>query len=90
MPNPISRPRGFSPTPYGARLCDLLAANIELHAWCGRCGRLAPADAIRLAKQHGDLVQLRDLAGRLRCHCSARNGQFYVRESDIQRIAPYR
>jgi hypothetical protein len=36
MPNPIARPRGFSPAPYGARLADLLAGNVELHAWCGR------------------------------------------------------
>jgi hypothetical protein len=90
MPNPLSRPRDFSAAPFGARLCDLLAANVELHAWCGRCGRLSSADAVRLAKQHGDLAQLRDLECRLRCQCSARDGHFYVRNADIQRIAPYR
>jgi len=90
MPNPISRPRGMSTPPYGARLGDLLAANVELRAWCARCGHLASADAVALAKQHGDLAQLRDLERKLRCHCSAREGHFYVRDSDVQRIAPYR
>lgn len=90
MPNPINRPRGFDPPPYGARLTDLLAANVELHAWCSSCGRLAPADTPALAKRHGSLAQLRDLEPKLRCACQAKAGHFYVRATDRQRIGSYR
>lgn len=90
MPNPISRPRDMSAPPYGARLGDLLAANVELQAWCGHCGHLAPADTRALARQFGDLFQLRDLEPKLVCRCSAKAGQFYIRDVDRTRIASYR
>jgi hypothetical protein len=93
MPNPISRPRGVSAPPYGARLGDMLAANVGLHAWCCTCGRLREIDTRALARRHGDLAQLRDLEPRLRCsdeHCQSKGGVFYVRDGELARIAAYR
>lgn len=93
MPNPTNLPHGFTELPFGARIADLLAGNVELHAWCGRCGRLAPTDAQALARRHGDLARIDRLARNLRCSiefCQARQGRFFVRECDRPRIAPYR
>jgi hypothetical protein len=93
MPNPLRRPLGCVPAPYGARFTDLLAANVGLIAWCPKCAHSAPVDVLKLAREHGDLMQLRTIAPRLRCtaeHCRAKGGQFFVLDEALQKIAPYR